>query len=97
MREKVFIFSCIIVIHILSLYAYASEDWRTEFDNICVKTEESMTLKLEELKDLVSRCEKLKPVIEASDNPQKKVFLLRLEKCKKLFIYVINSKEKEGK
>lgn len=91
------IFSFFAVIYFSLLFTYADEDWRTEFDYICGKTEESMTMKLEELKDLITRCEKLKPVIENLDHPQKKVFLKRIEMCKNLFGYMLEVREKEKK
>lgn len=98
MKIKSIIFCAVAFIGLLTLAAvYAEEDWRTEFDNLCGKTEESMNMKLEELKDLVARCDKLKPIIEASNNPQKKVFLVRLDKCRNLFIYMIEVREKEKK
>lgn len=96
--KKGILFFAFSIIYLLPLFCvYADEDWKTEFDNLCGKTEESMTMKVDELKDLVARCDKLKPIIEGSDHPQKKIFLKRLEMCKKLFSYMVEVKEKEGK
>lgn len=73
--------------------ANAEESWRAEFDRLCGKSEQSMSLGIEELRDLVARSEKLKPEIEASANPQKKVILKRLEACQKVFAFVIEASE----
>ena len=74
--------------------ASAAEAWRAEFDRLCGKAEESMSLPVEELRELVARCEKLRPAIEASESPQKKVYLKRLEGCRKVFVFVIEAAEK---
>jgi hypothetical protein len=74
--------------------ASAEEAWRTEFDRLCGKSEESMSLRPEELRELVARCEKLRPAIEASASPQKNVYLKRLEACRKVFVFVIEGAEK---
>ena len=34
----------------------AQEEWKTEFDTVCSKTDIAMTLSAGELKDLVARC-----------------------------------------
>lgn len=74
--------------------AGGEEAWRAEFDRLCGKTEQSMTLPAEELRDLVARCEKLRPEIEASASPQKKVLLQRLEACRKVFAFVLEASAK---
>jgi hypothetical protein len=54
-----------------------------------------MTMAPEELGDLVSRCDRLKPAIEGSSDPQKKVILKRLEKCRALFLYVLETRKEK--
>jgi len=76
-------------------YVYAEDDWKAEFEDICSKTNDAMTLTKEEINSLVSRCDKLKPRIEKIDETQKKVYLKRLQMCKDLFIFVLESKEKK--
>lgn len=75
--------------------AYAEDEWRREFDDICAKTQDTMLLKEEELKVLIQRCDKLKPLIEKLDETQRKVFLKRLQMCRDLFAFVLESKEKK--
>lgn len=71
---------------------HAQEDWRAEFDDICSKTEDSMQLSTEEIKGLIERCEKLKPRIEKLDESARKVYLKRLEGCKNLFSYIVDTR-----
>lgn len=89
----------VIIILVFGLFsaAVAEDAWRAEFDVLCGKTDESMTMKDEELQDLVVRCDKLLPLIEQSDHPQKKLFIKRLEKCRNLFMYVREVRSKEKK
>jgi hypothetical protein len=67
--------------------AFAQEDWKTELDYVCSKTQDAMNLSSEELKGLVARCDNLKPLIEKLNGPVKKVSLRKLKKCKDLFLW----------
>ncbi len=53
-----------------------------------------MALPMDELKGLVSRCDKLKPRIEKLDESQRKVYSRRLQVCRDLYQFVIESREK---
>jgi hypothetical protein len=75
--------------------AYAQDDWKTEFEAICSKTQDSAALSTDELNDLVDRCNKLRPRIEKLDETQRKVYLKRLQMCRDLFTFVLESKEKK--
>ena len=72
--------------------AAAQDDWKTEFEDICSKTQDSMSFTPEELKSLVDRCDALKPRIEKLDETQKKVYLKRLQMCRDLLVFVMQSK-----
>lgn len=73
---------------------YAQDDWKKEFEEICSRTDDAMSLSKDELKALVARCDKLKPLIEKLDETEKKVYLRRLQLCRDLFSFVLESKEK---
>ena len=75
--------------------AYAQDDWKTEFEAICSKTQDSAALSPDELNNLVDRCNKLRPHIEKLDETQRKVYLKRLQMCRDLFVFVLESKEKK--
>lgn len=73
--------------------AHAQDDWRREFDSICSKTQDADTFSPQELKELISRCDELKPRIEKLEESHRKVALKRLKMCRDLFVYVLQSKE----
>jgi len=74
--------------------AYAQQNWRTEFDEICSKTQEADALTAEELKQLIERCDKLKEQIETLDETQRKVYLKRLQMCRDLYMFMLETKDK---
>lgn len=73
--------------------AQITNDVKAEFDVICGKTDDAMSLSEAELKSLIEECEKLRPKIEALDESTKKVYLKRLKACQDLFAYVLESKQ----
>lgn len=73
--------------------AFAGDDWRKEFDEVCAMTQDAMNLTMEELRVLIERCDKLRPSIEALDASDRKVFLKRLQMCRDLYAFVLESKE----
>jgi hypothetical protein len=73
----------------------ASEDWQKQFDDICSKTQDAMTLSVEELKALIQKCDSLEPQIQRLDDTRKKVYLRRLGQCRGLYAYVLDSKSKD--
>jgi hypothetical protein len=72
--------------------ARAEENWKQEFEEVCGKSDEAMILTSDELKVLLARCDKLKPVIEAEEETTRKVYLKRLQMCRDLLAYVYESK-----
>ena len=75
--------------------AYAQpQNWRSEVDEICSKTQDAAALTSEELKQLIERCDKLKEQIETLDETQRKVFLKRLQMCRDLYMFMLEVKEK---
>jgi hypothetical protein len=74
--------------------ARADQDWRKEFDEVCAKTQDAMALGVDELKSLVARCDQLKPQLEKLDESSRKVFTKRLQACRDLYQFVLESREK---
>ncbi|MGO9952181.1 MAG: hypothetical protein ACLPN1_08210 [Dissulfurispiraceae bacterium] len=74
-----------------------ADDWKLEFNDICSNDDYAMEITVDELKQLVSRCEYLRPRIEALSGTQKKVYLKRLQSCRNLYIFVIQAKELKAK
>jgi hypothetical protein len=75
----------------------AKESWQKEFDAVCAKTQDAMTLSQEELTELIRRCDALVPQIEKLDDSRRKVYLGRLQKCRGLYAYVLDAKKNEKK
>jgi hypothetical protein len=75
--------------------AFAQEAWRSDFDDICSRTQDAMTLSNDQLKTLVTRCDAIKPQIEKLTEPQRKVTLKRLQMCRDLYAFVLQSKESQ--
>ena len=73
------------------------EAWQQEFDALCSKTTDAMSLSTDELKSLVQRCDGLEPKIEKLDETRKKVYLRRLKQCRGLYAYVLESKNNDKK
>jgi len=74
--------------------ASADQDWRKEFDEVCAKTQDAMALGVDELKSLVARCDQLRPQLEKLDASSRKVFTKRLQACRDLYQFVLESREK---
>jgi len=73
--------------------AYAQDDWKKEFDDTCQVTENSEQLGREELQGIIKRCDALKPRIEKLEDPQRKVMLSRLKRCRDFYTYLMDIKE----
>jgi len=71
-------------------------DWKAEFDDVCAKAQDAMTLPTAELKTLVSRCDALKPMIEALEESQRKVYARRLQTCRNLYQFVLDYRQQQG-
>ena len=92
-RLGYFVFFIIINLLISPYNVYSFNDWRSEFDYLCGRTDEAMTMESKELIDMIERCQMLIPVIEALEIPQKKIFFRRLESCMNLYHFVLESKD----
>ena len=77
---------------IRTVAAYAEDDWKTEFDDVCGLTRDSMALSKDEIKAFIDRCDMLKPRIEKLNESAAKVNLKRLKMCRELFVFVLESK-----
>ncbi len=75
--------------------ACAEDEWKAEFESVCSRTQDSMSFEADELRALVDRCDKLKSRIEQLDETQKKVYLKRLQMCRELFAFVLESRGKK--
>jgi hypothetical protein len=75
--------------------AYGVDSWRTDFDTACAQSNDAMALSMPELKKLIEQCDRLQKIIEAQDETVRKVFLKRLQLCKNLYVFVLETKMQE--
>ena len=75
--------------------AAAQEDWEKEFQAVCGKTDDAMTLTIQELRTLVERCDDLKASIDKLEGSARKVFMKRLQMCRDLYAFTLETKEQE--
>ncbi len=85
------------IVFVFSQNVNAEQDWKAEFDDICSKTNYAMSLTKDEIKSLIKRCDNLKPAIEKLDESAKKVYLKRLQMCRDMFVFTLESKEQTEK
>ena len=92
--KKLFLLAILICVSTLS---FANEEsWRDEYNSICGDTQEAVTLPREEINTLIDKCDKLLNKIKAADNPRKKTFIFRIERCKKFYQYIVNLTKDEA-
>ncbi len=71
----------------------ASADWEDEFEEICSKVAAADDFSIGELQSLIDRSEKLLKKIGASDHRRKKIFIMRLKKCKSFYEFSLEVKQ----
>ncbi len=77
-----------------ALAAAAGEpEWKREFEDICAKTQDAMSLPSEELRALLDRCDRLKPRVEALEPSERKVYARRLQMCRDLYAFVLETRK----
>ncbi len=84
---------CVIV---LSAGVATAEEWKDEFDRICSQTFDASSLSTEQLRSLVKDSDELLKRLEKISAAEKKVYSLRLEKCRNFFAYMIEVRESGG-
>ncbi len=72
--------------------AHAEDDWFGEFESICSRTQDAMSLTSDEIRALVSRCDRLKPRIEGLDPSRRKVYVKRLQQCRDVYQFVLDTR-----
>jgi hypothetical protein len=75
--------------------AHGQDDWRKTFNEVCGKTQNAMAYSPEELRDFIADSDLLLLDIDRLREPERTIYLKRLKRCKGLFVYVLESKEKK--
>ena len=74
--------------------ATAGMDWREGFDRVCAITAESENLTIDQLNELITESDELLVRIKASEDPKKKLYLIRLKKCRNFLVFMRDFKQK---
>jgi hypothetical protein len=86
--------ACIVLLLLMFMPYFSSfaaaQAWIEDFDKICAQADIADTLPTETLQELAVESDRLLAVIEASDDPRKKVYIFRLKKCRNLFAYIMD-------
>lgn len=75
----------------------ASEAWLKEFNDVCSQTQDAMAMSVDQLRSLVQRGDRLEQQMDRLDETRRKVYSKRLQQCRGLFAYVLESKTKDKK
>jgi hypothetical protein len=94
-RLKLFILAGCLGLFIILQSAYGEDAWRTDFNSTCAQSNDAMALSIPELKMLIEQCDRLQKIIEVQDETVRKVYLKRLQLCKNLYVFVLESKMQE--
>ncbi|HET9754441.1 MAG TPA: hypothetical protein VFP52_15830 [Myxococcales bacterium] len=70
-------------------------DWKAEFEEVCGKTQEAMSLDTAELRSLIDRCDRLKAAVDALEESARKVYTRRLSACRELYAFVLETREQK--
>jgi hypothetical protein len=74
--------------------SYAEENWKASFEEVCGKVQGADSMSEQEIKAMMDMADKLMPVIQASSDPGKKVFLIRLKRCRGVYEFMLDTKKK---
>lgn len=75
--------------------AYALDDWKQEFEDVCSKTQDAMVFTSDELRNFVERCDALKSRMEKLNEPLRTINLRRLKMCRDLYSFVLEQKKNQ--
>jgi len=83
-----------IFVNTFALCDESSEGWREEFARICARSAEPEALDEAELTRLIDESEHLREKIANSTEPDSRVYLFRLNKCRAFFVFMKEVKKK---
>ncbi|TAL16558.1 hypothetical protein EPN96_08955 [bacterium] len=75
-----------------AVVCHSSEEWKTEFEAVCSKTDTLTDMPEAEIASLLERCDKLATSLDAEDKSFRKVNLFRLKTCRDLISFMLDSK-----
>lgn len=75
----------------------AAENWKETFDLVCGSVQGAESMSEKEISAMLEKADKLMPVIQASDDPAKKVYLKRLKSCRGVYEFMLDTRKGSGK
>ena len=69
--------------------------WMPEFQRLCSHTDQGAELTVGDLDRLIAGCDELLQTLAALDEPRKKVYIVRLTKCRDLYVFTKEIKTRE--
>lgn len=96
-RLKLAILTALLVITVTltSPQAPASEEWKTEYEEVCGKTDLLGDMPPDALQHLLTRAEKLAASIPAQNETARKVTAKRLKACRDMIQFMLDAKMEE--
>jgi len=73
----------------------ADESWKSDFEKVCGQTDNAADMTIEELKTTLEKCDALKSRIEALEATPRKIYLKRLQMCRNLLQFMLESRVKK--
>ena len=67
--------------------------WKEEFERLCAQTEVATALTDQQVRDLIRDSDALLEKLESLQDPQIRVYVFRLTKCRKFFEFVLQLSE----
>jgi hypothetical protein len=86
-------FLCLGVLLLGAGACHASDEWKTEFEAVCSKTDLLSEMPEPEITSLLERCDKLATTLDTENESFKKVYLRRLKNCRDLIQFMLDSKK----
>jgi hypothetical protein len=75
----------------------AGATWKETFEEVCGQVMGAESMNEKELAAMVEKADKLLPVIQASDDPGKKVYVMRLKKCRAVYEFILEARKTPAK
>ena len=67
--------------------------WKEEFERLCAQTEVATTLSDQQIRDLIRDSDMLLEKLASLQDPQTRVYVFRLEKCRMFFEFALQLNE----
>ena len=70
-------------------------DWKQDFERICIQVESAGERSSDQLRQLIDDSERLLERLAEVDEPQVKIYVQRLQRCRDFFAFMLQAREPE--